>query len=150
MITVVVETDIAATPERCFDLARDLDVHCRTTKWTQERIIHGPAGRLIELGDTVTFQARHFGVRQNLTAKIVAMDRPRRFEDEMVSGAFQSLKHIHEFEPSGNHTKMRDTLILAAPFGLIGRVAERLFLGEYMRRFLQRRNTEMKRIAETE
>jgi ligand-binding SRPBCC domain-containing protein len=147
MIAVTVDTFIAASRERCFDLARDLKVHCETTAWTRERIVAGP-DRLVETGDVVTFEGVHFGIRQRLTARIAAMDFPAMFRDEMVSGAFKSITHIHEFEPEGGGTRMRDTLLIVAPLGPLGWIAERLFLARYMRNFLTRRNAALKRIAE--
>jgi ligand-binding SRPBCC domain-containing protein len=147
MITVTVDTVIAAEQARCFDLARDLKVHCETAAWTRERIVAGP-DRLVEAGDVVTFEGVHFGIRQRLTARIVTMDFPRAFRDEMVSGAFRSITHIHEFEAADGGTRMRDTLIIVAPLGALGWIAERLFLARYMRDFLIRRNAALKRIAE--
>jgi len=38
----------------------------------------------------------------------------------------------------------------AAPFGFLGRLAERFFLTRYMRRFLAAHNRELKRIAESD
>ena len=37
-----------------------------------------------------------------------------------------------------------------SPFGILGRVADRLFLIDYMRRFLQARHALIKTVAETE
>ena len=74
---IVVKTHVRASAARCFDLARDVGVHCRTSAFTDERVVRPgrTAGRL-ELGDTVTFEGRHFGVRWRLTASIVEMERP--------------------------------------------------------------------------
>ena len=66
--------------------------------------------------------------KQRLTAKIVEFDRPRRFVDEMVKGAFSSLRHIHEFFTEGDHTLMRDTLIWRSPLGLLGAIADNLLV----------------------
>jgi hypothetical protein len=55
MPTIVVETRIAAPVERCFDLARDVDVHLRTAASTGERAVGGKTSGLLELGDVVTF-----------------------------------------------------------------------------------------------
>jgi len=71
------------------------------------------AGRtegLLEQGDLVTFRGRHLGVTQTLTARVVELHRPDRFVDEMVAGAFRSLRHVHEFEQVGDETIMKDTL----------------------------------------
>ena len=44
---------------------------------------------------------------------------------------------------------MRDVFEYSAPFGPLGWLAERLFLSAYMRRFLEKRNRELKAVAES-
>lgn len=61
---------------------------------------------LFGLGEAVAFEAVHFGVRQRLTGKVVERDSPHRFVDEMTEGAFQSVRHVHEFKPSDPGTLM--------------------------------------------
>jgi len=144
-------THIAAPCERCFDLARSVEVHIRSTASTGERAIAGRTSGLVELGDEVTWQARHFGFQQTLTSRITAFDRPRHFRDSMVRGAFKHFDHDHYFTPDGvGCTVMRDVFDYAAPFGFLGRLAERFFLTRYMRRFLAAHNRELKRIAESD
>ena len=104
MPTLTLETEIAVPIERCFDLARDVETHLATAAHTQERIVGGKSRGLLELGDELTFEALHFGVRQKLSSRIVEYDRPHRFTDQMISGAFRSLRHVHEFERSGSGT----------------------------------------------
>src|SRR4051812_35969171 len=99
MPTIRIETSIDAPPERCFDLARDVAAHVRSTEGTGERAVGGVTRGLLELGDEVTWEARHLGVRQRLTVRISRLERPRVFEDVLVRGAFASLHHIHEFVP---------------------------------------------------
>jgi ligand-binding SRPBCC domain-containing protein len=98
MPRIVVETLIFASQERCFDLARDVRVHEQTTGKSKERVVEAPEDGLLDLGDEVTFEAVHFGIRQRLTSKIVAYERPREFTDQMQKGAFKSLRHTHRFE----------------------------------------------------
>ncbi len=148
MTTVVVRTRINAPMETCFDLARDVEVHCRTCAHTGERVVGGKTNGLLELGDTVTFEAVHLGVRQRLTAQIVAFERPRFFVDEMRQGAFKSLRHMHEFTPVGDATLMTDRMEFASPLGWPGALTDALVMRRTMRRFLLRRNRVLKRIAE--
>jgi ligand-binding SRPBCC domain-containing protein len=143
-------TRIAAPPERCFDLARSVDLHVRSTAATGERAVGGKTAGLLELGDEVTWRARHFGVRQSLSGRITAYDRPRHFQDTMLRGAFRRLLHDHFFDPADGGTVMRDVFEYAAPLGPLGRLAERLFLTAYMRRFLEARNRELKAVAESD
>lgn len=132
----------------CFDLTRNVEVHMETTAKTKERAIAGVTTGLMENGDTVTWEAVHLGVRQRLTAKIIEMDRPHKFTDVMVKGAFHSFTHTHEFIESGTGTIMKDVFSYKSPFGIIGKIADRLFLERYMNKFIADRAMELKRIAE--
>lgn len=149
MKTIVLETLIDASPEVCFDVSIDVDVHMESTRHTGERIVAGVSSGTMKLGDTVTFEARHFGVVMRLTSRIAECERPRRFVDEMVSGPFKSIWHEHLFEPDGSGTRMRDTFQFCAPLGPLGSLAESLFLLRYMRRLLEGRNAHIKRVAES-
>lgn len=149
MTTVIIETTIEAPPEVCFDLARDVAAHADSAAFSGERIVEpGRRHGLLEFGDLVTFEGRHFGFRQRFTARIVECERPSRFADEMVHGAFRSLRHVHEFHPHGGGTLMRDVLIWETPFGFLGRLADLLFLKRHMAWFVTTKQLGLKRIAE--
>ncbi len=139
MASFQIVTTIDAPIEVCFDLARDIDFHVRTMEATGERAVAGRTSGLIEQGETVTWEARHLGVRQRLTARITAFDRPRHFRDEMTEGAFRSLVHDHRFEERDGRTLMIDTLEFRSPFGILGRIVDRLYLKGYLRRLLTHR-----------
>ena len=148
MPTIILETPIAAPIDLVFDMARDLDVHARTVPHTKECATGSSDGRRIAPGDTLTFEAAHFGIRQRLVSRITAFERPTLFADELVSGAFRSLRHTHTFESVEGGTLMRDRLEFTSPLGVLGRIADALLLERYMRRFLAARNRNLKRIAE--
>jgi len=148
MATVHVETWIDAPVERCFDAARDLDLHLQSLAHTNERIVGGKRGGLIGLGEEVTWLGRHFGVTQRFTSKITAFDAPRSFQDSMQKGAFRSFVHDHLFEAVDGGTKMIDHLVFTAPLGILGRIAERLFLRRYLERLLTGRARVIKTAVE--
>lgn len=150
MPLIELQTKICAPIERVFDLARSIDAHTNGAENTGERAIAGRTTGLIDLGETVTWEARHFRVRQQLTVRITEFDRPQMFADEMVSGAFKSMQHRHSFSMDGVVTTMDDRFEFAAPLGILGWIAERLFLTRYMTRFLETRNLALKRIAESD
>ena len=150
MLIIRLFTSIAAPPERVFDLARSIDAHQQSAEGTHERAVAGVTRGLIGLGDEVTWEARHFGVKQRLTVRITGFERPARFQDIMVAGAFQSMKHDHEFIARPPGTLMVDRFEFESPFGPLGRMADRLFLFGYLRRFLVRRNRVLKALAESE
>lgn len=140
MPVIRVETVIEAPRHRCFDLARSVDAHLGSTADTSERVVSGRGSGLLELGEEVTWEARHLGFRQQLTARITEMQPPARFVDEMVKGAFAEFQHTHEFEErSDGATLMRDIFAYRSPLGLLGRIADAIFLEGYMRSFLRKR-----------
>jgi ligand-binding SRPBCC domain-containing protein len=148
MAFIRIVTTAAAPIELCFDLSRDIDLHQRSMSHTGERAVSGRTGGLIELGETVTWEARHLGVRQRFTSKITAFDRPRRFRDEMLAGAFRSFTHDHLFELHGSGTRMTDELDFRSPFGPLGWLFNRIYLTGYLRRLLVERNQVIKKEAE--
>ena len=149
MPLIKLEIWIDAPIKRVFDLARSIDAHMLSTDGTEERAIAGRTSGLIELGESVTWEARHFGIKQQLTVKIVAFDRPHLFGDEMVSGAFSSMNHTHRFTETNGGTLMSDEFFFSAPLGILGRMAEILFLTRYMRNFLEKRSLCLKQLAES-
>ncbi|WP_078432073.1 SRPBCC family protein [Metabacillus halosaccharovorans] len=146
----IIKTDmfIYAPRDICFDVARDIDIHTESTSQTNECAVGGVTSGLIGLNETVTWEAVHFGVKQNLTVRITEFDFPKRFVDEMEKGAFKRFYHVHEFIEKENGTLMLDTFDYTSPFGIIGRLADQLFLEQYMKEFLINRNRYIKKIAE--
>ena len=142
--------EIDCTPEVAFDLSRSIDLHEQSTSQTNERAVAGRTSGLIELGEQVTWEATHFGRRQRLTAEITQFDRPNHFRDTMVKGAFKRFDHDHIFEASGTGTLMTDKFDYTSPLGILGKLADILFLKRYMTRFLQKRNELIKRVAESD
>ena len=140
---------INAPAERCFDLARSIDVHQVSASRTGEKAIAGKTSGLISQGETVTWRARHFGIWQELTAKITEFEPPHRFVDEMVAGAFRHFYHEHRFEAKESGTLMTDTFEYSVPYGLAGKLFDRLILHCYMKRFLTRRNQVIRELAES-
>jgi ligand-binding SRPBCC domain-containing protein len=148
MPKIELTTTIDAPIEKVFDLSRSIDLHMESTKQTGEKAIAGKTSGLIELGETVTWRAKHFGIWQTLTSKIVEYDRPNLFVDEMVSGAFKSFRHEHHFIASGDQTIMKDVFEFESPLGILGRIFNKLILTRYMTKLLVKRNGAIKATAE--
>lgn len=145
MATIHLETFIAAPPEVCFDLCLDVSFHERAG---HGRAVAGVTAGALRFGDTVTWEATHFLVRQRLTSKIVVYERPRLFVDEMQRGAFARWRHEHRFVERPGGTLAIDVVDFASPLGVLGKLADALVLGGYMTRFLVRHNAYFKREAE--
>jgi ligand-binding SRPBCC domain-containing protein len=150
MIELHEVTVISAPLQRCFDLARSIEVHLLGNTHFGEQATAGTCTGLIGPGQQVTWRARHFGIRQHLTSTISAFEPPTYFQDTMLRGAFRSMQHDHHFHtlPDGT-TEMRDDFRFSAPLGPLGWLAERLVLRNYMRALLTERNTIIKQVAES-
>lgn len=148
MPTIHLETMIAAPVPLVFDLSRSVDLHLESAAHTGERVIAGRNEGLFEFEDVVTWRARHLGIWQNLTVEITEMRPYSMFADEMVKGAFRSFRHVHWFEAVEEGTLMKDEFAYQSPLGVLGRLADWVFLEGYMRRFLMRRNAVIKAVAE--
>jgi len=81
-------TFIHATAPVCFNLSRSVHLHLLSTATTNETVVAGRTTGLFEIGDTVTWRARHFGIYQTLQMEITQMDYPTFFEDKMLKGIF--------------------------------------------------------------
>lgn len=145
MAKIHLETFVAAPSEVCFDLCLDVNFHERAG---HGRAVAGVTSGALRLGDTVTWEATHFLVRQRLTSKIVAYERPRLFVDEMQRGAFARWRHTHRFVEQTGGTLAIDDVDFAAPLGVLGKLVDALVLESYMTRFLVRGNEHFRREAE--
>lgn len=145
-------TRIRAPIERCFDLARNVEVHLAGNVHFGEQALatQGVTSGLIGLGERVTWRAKHFGIWQTLTSEITALERPTYFQDTMLRGAFRYMRHDHYFQTaSDGETEMRDVFCFASPVPLLGRMVEWLVLRDYMKALLEERNAVIKQIAES-
>tara|TARA_B100000809_G_scaffold82328_1_gene80655 strand:+ start:683 stop:1156 length:474 start_codon:yes stop_codon:yes gene_type:complete len=148
MKEIKLETFIKAPIERVFDLTRSIDLHKQSTPGANEEVVRGRVEGLIELGETVTWRAKHFGVYQELTVEVTGFEKPLLFCDTMKQGVFKSMKHTHRFTRVGMGTVMQDEFEFVSPLGFFGQVADCLFLKHYMTNFLRMKNQKLKDVAE--
>jgi ligand-binding SRPBCC domain-containing protein len=150
MPQIHITTFIAAPIERVFDLGRSINLHQVSTASTGEKAIAGVLNGLIGLHETVTWQARHLFKTRQFTSRISAMQPPHFFVDEMVKGDFKSFYHEHHFKATENGTILIDKINFETPYGVFGKMASRLFLTSYLRKFLEKRNAVIKDYAESQ
>ncbi|HLJ87998.1 MAG TPA: SRPBCC family protein [Candidatus Angelobacter sp.] len=148
MPVICLVTPMRAPIDRCFNLARSVKVHLRSTEKTRERVVGGATNELLGPNDEVTWEATHFYIRQRLTSRITAWNPPFHFRDSMVRGAFRSFDHDHFFEHDQGVTIMKDRFEYTSPLGPLGRLADALFLKSYMERFLRTRADVIRMAAE--
>jgi len=152
MIQLKETTLIDAPIERCFDLSRSVEVHLVANVHSGEQAlaVGGLTAGLAGLGDQVTWRARHFGVWQELTSEVTALDPPHFFQVTMLRGIFRFMQADHLFRTCADGpTEMKDIFSVAAPLPIVGALAEHLFLRRYMLALLRERNAIVKQIAES-
>lgn len=126
--------------EELFDLARNIDAHKDSMAQSREEAVAGVMSGLISLGQEVTWRAWHFGVPIRMTSRITEMQAPFYFVDEQAKGPFRRFRHVHEFTEDSGGTVMVDRIEFEAPFGPIGRLAEKLVLARYLQELIGQRN----------
>lgn len=150
MAKIHLTTFIKAPIERVFDLSRSITLHKISTAHTREEAIAGVTTGLINLNETVTWQARHLFKLRRFTSKITAMEKPVQFTDEMIQGDFKSYIHEHHFKSVENGTLMIDLVEFETPYGKVGKLVNKLFLHNYLQKLLVRRNDIIIHYAESQ
>ena len=148
MITINLSTKIKAPIEIVFDLSRNIDTHVQSMDYTHEKAIAGVTSGLIELGETVTWEGKHFGLLIQHQSIITAMVNPTYFVDEMKKGHFKWLKHEHLFRYENDHTIMIDKFCYQTPFGVFGKLFDWLLLKKHLTTVLEKRSVHIKNISE--
>jgi ligand-binding SRPBCC domain-containing protein len=150
METIRLMTWIDAPVERCFQLSASIDLHVVSTASTGEKAVDGVTSGFIGEGQTVTWQGRHFGLRLRHTSRIDGWRPYSYFRDVMIQGVFARFEHEHFFAAMDDGTRMQDELRFSAPWGLLGRLATKLFVRRHLMALLRGRNAAIKRVAESE
>ena len=133
-------TLVPAEPELAFDLSTDIGTHLESMEESGERAVDGVTSGLIALGESVTWNARHFGITWKMTSTITEWDRPHCFVDEQSRGPFASFHHVHRFKAVDGGTEMADEIEYQAPFGYLGEMVDRLILNRHLRKLIDIRN----------
>ena len=150
MTKIELTTEIKGSMDTVFDLSRDISFHMESASHTGEKAIEGVTSGLINLNETVRWRGKHFGLWLTHTSKIVKMEKPNCFVDLMIRGHFTYFVHKHEFEQHGNSVIMKDELLYKVPYGLLGKLFDKLLLKNHLRKFLKHRNAQIKSRIEKE
>lgn len=144
MTTITLVTEINAPIKLVFDLSRDIDFHIKSASKTNEKAIAGVTEGLINKGETVTWRGKHFGLYIKHTSKIIKLQSPLSFTDIMIEGHFTYFCHDHYFEEIENKIFMKDVLKYKTPYGIFGRIFNKLVLKNHLTNFLKERNHAIK------
>lgn len=148
MPQIVVETEINADIEICFDLARDIVFYAQSLKNKSEIPVDGKTSGLVEKGDSITWEVNYLGLLQHLTLEVSELKKPKLFVDERTDGSFKSYRHDHIFKEHDGKTIMVDILHFTSKYGIVGKILDSLILKRHIKRILITRNEILKQKAE--
>lgn len=148
MTTLKITTNYFAPIEIVFDTNRNIDMHQQSASKTNEIAIAGITSGLINKDETVTWKGKHFGVYLTHQSIISEMIFPTYFVDEQLKGHFKSFKHQHIFEQKENYVEVIDILEYKTPFGIFGKLFDKIILKKHLTNFIIHRNAILKSLAE--
>lgn len=148
MTTIKITTHYFAPIEKVFDINRNIDIHQQSASKTKEIAIAGITSGLINKNETVTWKGKHFGVYLTHQSLISELIFPTYFVDEQLKGKFKSFKHQHFFEQKENYVEVTDILNYETPYGIFGKLFDKLFLKKHLTDFIMKRNAVLKNLAE--
>jgi ligand-binding SRPBCC domain-containing protein len=115
-------------PEDAFAFFADaFNLEAVTPTWLAFRVVTPPPISMAP-GTLIAYRLRLHGVPIRWLTRIAVWEPPRRFVDVQLSGPYTLWHHVHEFEPAGAGTLMRDTVRYGLPLGPLGRLAHALFV----------------------
>jgi hypothetical protein len=149
MTTLEEITIIHAPIERCFDLARSVEVHLAGNVHCGEQAVAagGVTSGLVGLGERVTWRAKHFGVWHQLTSRDHPNGPPAYFQDVMVAESSASCGTIISFARSRPPRPKCATFSPSPRRSRYSAVSRNPFLRRYMRNLLRERNAAIQQAA---
>lgn len=144
MTIINLTTHIKAPIKDVFEKSTDIDFHKKSVSQTQETAISGVTLGLIKGGEKVTWRGKHFGVWLTHTSLISAYEAPTFFVDKMIEGNFKSFRHEHSFSHIDGVTIMNDEIIYETPFGIFGKLFDKLLLKKHLTELIEVRNKHIK------
>lgn len=148
MTTIKITTNYFAPIETVFDTNRNIDIHQQSASKTKEVALVGITSGLINKNETVTWKGKHFGVYLTHQSLISEMNFPTYFVDEQLKGQFKNFKHQHFFEQKENYVEVTDILEYETPFGIFGKLFDKILLKKHLTNFIIHRNAVLKDLAE--
>ena len=129
--------------------ARNLEA--LTPPWLNFNILAPPPGS-IGAGTIIQYRLRLHGIPIRWKTEITRWSPPFEFEDLQLSGPYRLWRHTHQFESIQGGTRIVDQLHYRLPFGLLGRVAHRLFVRRDVERIFDYRRERVRALfgSETE
>jgi hypothetical protein len=103
-----------------------------TPPWLEFRILT-PSPVPMRQGALIDYLIRLGPLPTRWRTLITSYDPPRGFVDEQLQGPYSFWHHTHTFEEAIGGTLIRDRVLYVLPFGVLGRIVERLLIRRQLR-----------------
>jgi ligand-binding SRPBCC domain-containing protein len=100
----------------------------------------------MQAGALIDYRLRYHGVPLGWTSEIELWEPGRQFVDRQVRGPYGLWHHRHTFTQSPSGTVVEDEVHYAAPLGIVGELAQPLFVERDLRRIFDYRREAVVRI----
>lgn len=97
-------------------------------------------------GQQIRYKLTVLGWPVTWVTRITDVETGTRFIDEQIQGPYARWRHVHEFKRVPLGVEMTDTITYTPPFGLLGRVANAVFIRRELRRIFGYRRARLEEI----
>jgi ligand-binding SRPBCC domain-containing protein len=150
MPTIHLTSHVKAPVDRVFQLSRSTSLHKAVARGYKRGSVEGGTEGVMGPGDKVTFILPFMGMLQILVTKIEALEFPTKFTSTLVKGPFKRMKHEHYFKSIQNGTLLIDVLEYEPGYGPAGKMADRILIRPFLKKYLDAKNRVIKQYAEGE
>ena len=98
-----------------------------TPAWLRFEIIT-PTPITISKGTFIDYRIGWRGAPVRWRTQILRWEPPHLFVDVQRRGPYRLWHHTHSFAPHGSGTLMQDVVRYSLPFGVLGRIVQRMFV----------------------
>lgn len=150
MSQIHLTTCIHAPADRVFDLSLSTSVHKAVLRSYRNGRLESATEGAIGLQDKITFSLNFLGRRRVLTTRIESMERAREITSLLAKGegSFLSMRHDQYFRQIQNGMLLIDLLEYEPAYGSIGRLADKLLVKKFLKKYLESKNRLIKQYAE--
>lgn len=135
---------IDASPEKVWEFVSSPGNLARITPPSMGFEITSPVEDKMYEGMIITYRVSPLaGIPVTWVTEITHLTEGRYFVDEQRSGPYSLWHHRHFIEPQGNGTLMTDMVTYIPPLGILGRIANALFIRKKLSRIFDFREKAM-------
>ena len=103
----------------------------------------------MKAGTLIDYRLRLFGVPFKWRTLIEAYEPGESFIDRQLRGPYRLWRHLHTFEETSKGTMVRDRVEYELPFGVLGELTRRLFVGRQLETIFAFRRTAIEDVFKT-